>query len=94
VPCNSVKLTPEQIAAREERLRDLERQIQRGQVKVRLSAAGRATFEGWETDRTGPGHWHDDCAYRTLTAQGSTVLRQALARGQTRVTRETRRMAR
>jgi hypothetical protein len=89
-----VKLTPEQIAQREERLRDLERQIARGKVKVRMDARGRATFEGWETDRTGPGHWHDDCAYRTLMAEGSTELRRAVAREQTTRGRTERRLTR
>jgi hypothetical protein len=89
-----VKLTPEQLAARAERLRDLERQIARGQVKVRLSATGKATFEGWETDRENPGHWHDDCAYRTLMAEGSTELRRALAREQTTRGRTERRLTR
>ena len=93
MPCYGAALTPEQIEARKEALRELERQIARGKVKVRLSATGVPTFEGWQTDRTGPGHWHDDCAYRTLMAEGSSALRMALAR-QPAQDRMTRRMTR
>lgn len=78
--CNlSTKLTAEQTARRETELRNLERQIERGVVSVVVNGE-RVEFVGWETDRNNPGHWHDDCAYRTLTAEGSPALRAALSR--------------
>jgi hypothetical protein len=75
------KLTAEQTQAKEQKLRDLERQIEAGVVTVKRNGED-IEFVGWNTDRTGPGHWHDDCAYRTLMAEGSTALRMALARQQ------------
>lgn len=86
MPCAGTKLTAEQVAQRDQKLRDLERQIQSGRVTVKVS--GRTVeFVGWQTDRTNPGHWHDDCAYRTLLAEGSSALRMALARAQTQTGR-------
>lgn len=75
------ELTQAQSETKEEALRDLERQIEGGAVTVRRNG-DRVEFVGWQTDRTGPGHWHDDCAYRTLMADGSPALRAALAREQ------------
>jgi len=79
MPCNGAALTAIQQKQREERLRDLERQIASGKVTVKMNGR-KVSFDGWVTDRTGPGHLHDDCAYRTLMAQGSSTLRMALAR--------------
>lgn len=80
MPCMfNETLTEAQTSKKTEALRDLERQIERGTVTVK-QADGRVTFEGWKVDRDGPGHWHDDCAYRTLMAEGSPALRMALSR--------------
>jgi len=82
MPCDGAKLTATQKQNRQDKLRDLEKQIAQGKVTVKVK--GRSVeFVGWKTDREGPGHWHDDCAYRTLVAQGSSALRMALARAQT-----------
>lgn len=81
MPCNGAELTAAEEKVREQKLRDLEAQIASGKVTVRRTGR-KVEFVGWETDRTGPGHLHDDCAYRTLAASGSSVLRMALARQQ------------
>lgn len=84
MPCDGLELTKTQEQEREEKLRDLEAQLKVGKVTVRTNARTRKVeFVGWQTDRTGPGHWHDDCAYRRLMAEGSSELRMALARSQT-----------
>jgi hypothetical protein len=83
MPCAGAKLTVDQAKVREQKLRDLEAQIASGKVTVKVNGR-KVEFVGWETDRTGPGHWHDDCAYRTLSSSGSSALRQALARQQPR----------
>jgi hypothetical protein len=77
-----MQLTEQQTTNRETELRGLERQIVAGKVTVRRNG-NKVEFVGWKTDRTGPGHWHDDCAYRTLMAEGSSALRTAMARTQT-----------
>ena len=83
MPCDTMRqLTPAQEAARAKALRDLEEQLEKGKVQALRDRFGKVTFQGWETDRENPGHWHDDCAYRTLTAAGSSALRLALARSQ------------
>lgn len=79
--CGLEALTAVQQAKKDQALKDLERQIERGVVTVVVNGT-KVEFVGWETDRENPGHWHDDCAYRTLMSQGSTALRQALARAQ------------
>lgn len=81
MPCGAEELTEEQVETKEKALRDLERQIAAGTVTVRRDGE-RVEFVGWKTDRTGPGHWHDACAYRTLAAEGSSTLRLAMARQQ------------
>jgi hypothetical protein len=84
--CDLINLTAMQEQQREAELRDLEAKIKANKVKVKVknTAKGRTVeFVGWEPTRTGPGHWHDDCAYRKLMAEGSSTLRRALARTQT-----------
>ena len=70
MPCDGYAL---QKAAEEKRARELAELaelIANGAVKVQEDAMGNVEFVGWEHDLTGPGHWHDDCAYRTLVQQG------------------------
>lgn len=58
----------------------LEAAIARGAVSVKLSPQGAITFVGWagaERDDVS-----DVCAYRLLTAAGSSVLRMAVARAE------------
>lgn len=81
MPCNAMTLTAEQKQAKQKALDDLERQLQSGKVTVKQTGP-KVEFVGWETDRENPAHWHDDCAFHTLQAKGSSALRMALARQQ------------
>jgi hypothetical protein len=66
---------------KKEKLRDLEAKLKANKVTVKVNArTKKVQFVGWEVDRTGPSHWHDDCAYRTLMSEGSSALRMAMAR--------------
>lgn len=78
MPCDSVRLNRIQEERKAKALADLARQIELGEVSVQ-NVAGEATLVGWETDREGPGHWHDDCAIRTLMAEGSAEVRLQLS---------------
>jgi hypothetical protein len=93
MPCGTEELTAAQQAAKDAALAELERQIEAGNVRVKVLGE-EAVFEGWETDRENPGHWHDGCAFRTLTAQGSQALRMALAREETTTDRLVREVPR
>lgn len=93
MPCGTEQLTAAQLAAKQAALRDLERQIEEGKVRVQVMGE-HVEFVGWQTDRENPGHWHDDCAYRTLEAEGSSALRMALARNDDSTDRMTRTMER
>lgn len=77
MPCDSLNLSRLQEQQREQELRELESLMEAGAVTVRRDAFGNVEFVGWETDRTGPGHWHDGCAYRTLLSEGSMALAMA-----------------
>lgn len=68
-------------AKRKAELKKLEAQIAAGTVTVKKTGE-RVEFVGWQTDRESLGHWHDDCAFRTLMAEGSSALRMALSRQQ------------
>lgn len=67
-------------------LRGLEAAIQQNAVKVVIGANGAVTLAGWSaaarSDLT------DVCAIRSLTAEGSWILRQALAREEARTGRK------
>ena len=56
----------------------LERYLQSGSVRVTIAPNGAVAFEGWK-DRDG---LSDVCTYRTLTAENSWALRQAVARAE------------
>jgi hypothetical protein len=90
MPCANQKLTQQQEQSRKQELKSLERQIEAGVVTVKVNGES-VEFVGWKTDRVNPGHWHDDCAYRTLMAEGSSALRMALARQQSQPDRMARR---
>lgn len=84
MPCDT-RLKPQQTleqrnAAITASLRRLEAKLTAGTVKVVIGANGAMAFSGWTTED------RDDvvdlCAYRTLTAQGSWALRQAVAKAE------------
>lgn len=59
-------------------LERLERYLQTGSVRVVIGPTGAVAFSGWK-DRDDVS---DVCAYRTLAAQNSWALRQAVARAE------------
>lgn len=82
MPCASV-LTPGQTLAQRlaqvrAALKRLEAAMQGGGVKIVISQNGAVAFMGWQ-DRDGV---TDVCAYRTLAAENSWPLRQAVARAE------------
>lgn len=61
-------------------LSDLKQKLGQGLVTVVIAPNGAVTFKGWsQADRK---DLSDVCAYRTLAAQGSWELRQAVARAE------------
>jgi hypothetical protein len=62
----------------EKAIRRLETQLGTGQVKVGIAPNGAVVFQGW-ADRD---DIVDACAFRTLQAQSSFALRQAIARAE------------
>lgn len=59
-------------------LRRLEAALKGGTVKVNIGPNGAVAFQGWK-DRDDVS---DVCAFRTLTAEGSWELRQAVAKAE------------
>ncbi len=59
-------------------LKRLEQYIQTGTVRIGISPQGAIVFQGWQ-DRDGI---TDVCAYRSMTATNSWVLRQAVLRAE------------
>ena len=59
-------------------LQRLEASLQAGRVKVNIAPNGAVAFSGWN-DRDDV---TDVCAYRTLSAQNSWALRQAIAKAE------------
>lgn len=59
-------------------LKRLEQYIQTGTVRIGIGTNGAITFQGWQ-DRDGIS---DVCAFRSLTASNSWVLRQAVLRAE------------
>ncbi len=62
---------------REVALRELERELLAGRAKL-VMQGDKPTFEGWN----GGDGWMDACAFRRLSSEGSSALRQAQARSQ------------
>lgn len=84
MPCDtalSVGQTLEQrMAEVQAALKALETKLAGGVVRVVIVPNGAVTFAGWaEADRK---RLNDACAYRTLAAEGSWPLRQAVARAE------------
>lgn len=59
-------------------LKRLEQKLAAGQVRVAIAQNGAVAFAGWR-DRDDVS---DVCAYRVLSAEGSSALRMAVARAQ------------
>lgn len=58
----------------------LEKALTEGRVKVKIGANGAVAFDGWrKEDRDDVS---DVCAYRTLAAENSWALRQAVAKAE------------
>lgn len=84
MPCDSVKKPNQSLQERNEEVRRslqrLEQALQSGRVKVKIGPTGGVAFEGWsKEDRDGV---TDVCGYRTLAAQNSWALRQAVQRAE------------
>jgi len=82
MPCDT-RLTPGQTLAQrmkevESSLKRLELALGAGQVRINIAPNGAVAFVGW-VDRASI---TDVCAYRTLAAQNSWALRQAVARAE------------
>jgi hypothetical protein len=80
--CESIRRPGQTLAERNQQvksaLRRLEAALTTGVVKVRIAPNGAVAFAGWQ-DRDDV---TDACAYRCLTAEGSSALRMAVARAQ------------
>lgn len=90
MPCTATprpeQTLAERIAEVTKALRELEAAIAQGSVRVRIGANGAVALEGWgPADRADV---TDVCAIRTLTAEGSWILRQAIAREESRTGRK------
>ncbi len=84
MPCDSVKNPNQSLQERNEEVRRslqrLEQALQAGRVKIKIGPTGGVAFEGWsKEDRDGV---TDVCAMRTLSAQNSWALRQAVQRAE------------
>lgn len=82
MPCDTVLKPRQSLEERNNQvkaaLRRLEEALKGGTVKVNIGPNGAVAFQGWK-DRDDVS---DVCAYRTLTAEGSWELRQAVARAE------------
>jgi len=84
MPCDSIRREGETLEQRidvvKKALTRLEQALTQGRVKVTIGPTGAVSFAGWgKADRDDV---TDVCAYRTLAAQGSWALRQAVARAE------------
>lgn len=76
------ELSPEQIAARDNALKVLERKLAAKEVTVSISRNGEVAFSGWsEVDRGGLA---DVCTMRKLMATNSPEFRRAVAAAEAR----------
>lgn len=84
MPCDSNLRDNQTLAQRNEEIKKalakLEAELNLGRVGVKIAPNGAVAFTGWKpSDRDDV---TDVCAIRTLTAQGSFALRQAIARAE------------
>lgn len=84
MPCDTRLREGQTLESRGEQIKKslsrLEAALTQGSVKIRIAPNGAVAFEGWKaTDRDDVS---DVCAYRTLAAQNSFALRQAVARAE------------
>lgn len=90
MPCDSTLRDGQTLAARNEEIKralaKLEAELNLGRVGVKIAPNGAIAFTGWAAgDRRDVS---DVCAYRTLSAQGSFALRQAIQRAEAQQSRK------
>jgi hypothetical protein len=82
MPCDTQRTPGQSLAERmtqvKAALRRLELALASGSSRIVIAQNGAVAFAGWQ-DRDGV---TDVCAYRTLAAENSPVLRQAVARAE------------
>src|SRR6266567_1873866 len=82
MPCDSNLRDGQTLAARNEEIKKalakLEAELNLGRAGVKIAPNGAVAFTGWADRRDVT----DVCAYRTLAAQSSFALRQAVARAE------------
>lgn len=84
MPCDTTlavgQTLEERMAEVQQALKRLETALTSSTVKLVIAPNGAVTFAGWVPDsRRG---LNDACAYRTLAAEGSWALRQAVAKAE------------
>ncbi len=88
MPCDTVRDPNQTLEDRNNQvkaaLRRLEAALQNGTVRVSIGPSGGVAFQGWK-DRDDV---TDVCAYRTLTAEGSWALRQAVTKAEAQTGRK------
>lgn len=84
MPCDTNLKQGETLAMRGEKIKKaltkLEAALTTGKAKLKVGANGAIAFEGWKPEERDD--VTDVCAYRTLTAQNSWALRQAVAKAE------------
>lgn len=84
MPCDSTLRRGQTLASRNEEIKraltKLEAELNLGRVGVKIAPNGAVAFTGWKPDDRGD--VSDVCAFRTLQAQGSFALRQAVQRAE------------
>ncbi len=84
MPCDTVKKPNQTLESRSQEIKKslsrLETALTQGRAKVRIGPTGAVAIDGWKPeDRDGV---TDVCAVRTLLAENSWPLRQAIARAE------------
>lgn len=76
------QLTPEQVKAKENALKTLERRLAAKEVTINVNRQGAVSIVGWsEAERGGVA---DSCVFRALSAANSPEFRRALAAAEAR----------
>jgi tRNA A37 methylthiotransferase MiaB len=79
MPCDTQYLREAQRKEREAALKELQKQIAQGKLKLKKDAAGKVTIEKFEETRASQAGWHESCVLASIAKSGDWLIKAKLA---------------
>lgn len=79
MPCDTRIIEERQRREREEALKELQKKIAQGELKLKKDARGNVTIEKFDQTRASQAGWHESCVLASIARSGDWLIKAKLA---------------